>query len=465
MALNYFFTILFLALGLSALLFGRAMFSFFLKIANDDELSRRVGLAIGIPGLALLIFILNIENWYFRVWSIVSFLFGLGFFLRGLFFIFFRNFLVSALEKMISMGKVVSVFAFLIMLCLSVLTVSRDYVGPIEDISDCSNGSKLEVYCVLSNPEDILKTPDEKYFIVSEFGGIKPYEEPKEGNLALFNLSTKMREDLDIRLGSNVWGDPKCQRDDLRFGPHGIDLNKRYDGSYQLAVVNHYPQESVEFFELVFEENWSLVWRGCVSVPEKYYLNDITVESSGSFFTTHMYPRNISMNEWLSAAIFKYPTGVVLFWNKFKFEELSFTNAGQPNGIAKKDNILYVANNLSDTVKAYDLIKKEEVFSYSINSPDNLVIDDNSIWVTSLDHETLDVTAKCPGYTLKGIEEDHMVCSLPFKVIELSAKDLAPINIFTFSKNKAAFPTVALPDGDSVWVGSFSLDRLVSFKN
>ena len=56
---------------------------------------------------------------------------------------------------MIAMGKVVSVFAFVIMLCLSVLTLSRDYVGPIEDISDCSNGPKLEVYCVLSNPEDI----------------------------------------------------------------------------------------------------------------------------------------------------------------------------------------------------------------------------------------------------------------------------------------------------------------------
>ena len=70
MALNYFFAILFLALGLSALFFGRTMFGFFLKIANDDELSQRVGLAIGIPGLALLIFILNIENWYFRVWSI-----------------------------------------------------------------------------------------------------------------------------------------------------------------------------------------------------------------------------------------------------------------------------------------------------------------------------------------------------------------------------------------------------------
>ena len=154
-----------------------------------------------------------------------------------------------------------------------------------------------------------------------------------------------------------------------------------------------------------------------------------------------------------------------MFWNKFKFEEISFTNAGQPNGIAKKDNILYVANNLSDTVKAYDLIKKEEVFSFSINSPDNLVIENNSIWVTSLNHEVFDVIAKCDGYTLQGIKEDHMICSLPFKVIELSTKDLMPTSIFTFNKNKAAFPTVALPVGDSVFVGSFSLDRLVSFEN
>ena len=185
----------------------------FLKIANDDELSKRVGLAIRHSRL-------SITNFYSQYRKLVfqgveySLLFIWIRFLpeRIIFHIFLGIFLVSALEKMISMGKVVSVFAFLIMLCLSVLTLSRDYVGPIEDISDCSNGSKLEVYCVLSNPEDILKTPDEKYFIVSEFGGIKPYEEPKEGNLALFNLSTKMREDLDIRLGSNVWGDPKCQK-------------------------------------------------------------------------------------------------------------------------------------------------------------------------------------------------------------------------------------------------------------
>ena len=152
MALNYFFAVIFLISGLSALFFSKTMFTFFLKIANDGELSKRVGLAIGVSGLALLIFILNIDNWHYRVWSIISFLFGFGFFLRGLFFIFFRKFLVGILEKMIDMGKVINIFAFLVTICLTVLTVSRDYVGPIEDISDCSSGSRLEVYCVLSNP-------------------------------------------------------------------------------------------------------------------------------------------------------------------------------------------------------------------------------------------------------------------------------------------------------------------------
>ena len=466
MALNYFFAIFFLVLGLSALFFGARILSFFIEALKQQKLSKNIGISLSVVGLFILISILNIENWHHRMWSVASFIFGIGFFIRGLSFIFLREWFFGPLDFLKNKIPITfSISTFILFMSFSLLTLTRDYLGPVEDISDCEDGPELRVYCVLSNPEDISKTPDEKYLVVSEFGGIKPYEEPKEGSLALFNLSTKMREDLDIKLGSNVWGDPKCQREDLRFGPHGIDLNTRYDGSYQLAVVNHYPQESVEFFELVFEENWSLIWRGCISVPEKYYINDITLEMSGSFFTTHMYKRDTSINQLLSAATFKYPTGMVLYWNKFKFEELSFTNSGQPNGIAKKDNILFVANNLSDTVKAYDLIKKEEVFSYRINSPDNLVIDSNSIWVTSLNHEVFDVIAKCDGYTLEGIEEDHMVCSLPFKVIELSTKDLTPINVFTFNKNKAAFPTVAMPDGDSVWIGSFSLDRLVSFEN
>ena len=60
MALNYFFTVIFIIMGLSALLFGKVMYSYFLKIVSNNDLSKKVGLALGIPGLALLLFILNI---------------------------------------------------------------------------------------------------------------------------------------------------------------------------------------------------------------------------------------------------------------------------------------------------------------------------------------------------------------------------------------------------------------------
>ena len=113
------------------------------------------------------------------MWSVASFIFGIGFFIRGLSFIFLREWFFGPLDFLKNKIPITfSISTFILFMSFSLLTLTRDYLGPVEDISDCEDGPELRVYCVLSNPEDILKTPDEKYFIVSEFGGIKPYEEP-----------------------------------------------------------------------------------------------------------------------------------------------------------------------------------------------------------------------------------------------------------------------------------------------
>ena len=44
---------------------------------------------------------------------------------------------------------------------------------------------------------------------------------------------------------------------------------------------------------------------GCVDVPEKFYLNDIALKKDGTFYVSHMYPRDISMTEWLITTILK----------------------------------------------------------------------------------------------------------------------------------------------------------------
>ena len=43
--------------------------------------------------------------------------------------------------------------------------------------------------------------------------------------------------------------------------------------SYQLGVVNHFPDETIEMFEIFKESgSWNMVWRGCIEVPNEFIL-------------------------------------------------------------------------------------------------------------------------------------------------------------------------------------------------
>ena len=69
---------------------------------------------------------------------------------------------------------------------------------------------------------------------------------------ALLDLETGKRIIPNITIASNSWGDPSCNRiDGQQYGPHGIDLVERNDGKLQLGVVSHYPDETIEMFELI----------------------------------------------------------------------------------------------------------------------------------------------------------------------------------------------------------------------
>ena len=76
-----------------------------------------------------------------------------------------------------------------------------------------------------------------------------PLVEMRPGKLSFFNIRKNPKS-------ANILLEPKlgfldCDRDvNTPFGPHGLDLVKRQDGRLQLAVVSHYPTETVEMFEL-----------------------------------------------------------------------------------------------------------------------------------------------------------------------------------------------------------------------
>ena len=96
------------------------------------------------------------------------------------------------------------------------------------------------------------------------------------------------------------------------MGPHGLDLVLRKDGRLQLAVVSHYPTESVEMFELKENNGWILEWKGCVDVEGQYYFNDVALDTSGNFYATHMFNTEFSLARLIWNVFAKSDTGMVV---------------------------------------------------------------------------------------------------------------------------------------------------------
>ena len=431
-----------------------------------------------IISICLVAFVLIQPFWYFYSQYLVLFVLGLIFLTHGLFvFRADENVYLNLIKRVQKNYYIYSISAISVLLLVSVLLLFRSYIGPFPEVNNCGSGDDLSIVCGLEkSPEDIVITPDNKYLIISGFGGIAPLHESNdprggEGSLFLMDAYTKTKSSLNIRYEENVWGDGVCDRDsESSFNPHGIDLVKRDDNKYQLTVVNHLPSETIEMFELLKADIktsneeigslWELVWRGCVRVPDEYYLNDVSLASDGSLFVTHMHSKNISISEFLFKSITKGKTGFAMRWDReLGFSEISKSQGGQPNGIVYDDSTdsLHISLNLSDKIIAIDLRENKIINSFSLNSPDNLVFDGQNLWITNFEHEILDA--------LRCVDS---VCPLPFRVTKLDAKSYEVLESWFFAGEPFGLPSVAVPISNElisgqIVLGSFMSDRLAYF--
>jgi len=76
-------------------------------------------------------------------------------------------------------------------------------VEPFKPLVGCESNEELNVICGFSNPEDLALTPDNEFFILSEYGGQKPIQEVLPGNLALFHIPSRTKKDFVIEFGNN----------------------------------------------------------------------------------------------------------------------------------------------------------------------------------------------------------------------------------------------------------------------
>jgi DNA-binding beta-propeller fold protein YncE len=452
--MNYFYFFFFLFLSL--LLWVKPLIIFICKKIDQAQNLNILGGLTFLIGMAMVIFSIN-SAWVERLWILLTLIVGILLCIRGLVVIFFLEKIKKILPLYLNHYYKFSIPISAVMISLALFTVSTDYIGPQKNISECKSDDAISVICGVSNPEDIVVTPDNKYLLISEFGGIRPYDSTKSGGFALLRLSDNKIITPKISFGKNIWGEDSCKQNEI-FGPHGIDLVQREDGSYQLGVINHYPGETIEMFELVQkseQDTWSFVWRGCVEVPEKYYLNDVALKKDGTFYVSHMYSRDITMTKWLITALFKKDSGVILEWNKDSFIEIPNSEGSGPNGITLNEltNNLFISYNQGDRVVKFDLSDNKKLQTFKVESPDNIYINKDSVWLTSLDFQPNDA----------GDCIERPACSLPFSIYEIDRETFVLKNENSFNKTVFGLPTIAVPIDNTIFMGSFHSDRLGYF--
>ena len=452
--MNYFYFFFFLFLSL--LLWVKPLIVFICKKIDGAQNLHILGGLTFLIGMAMVIFSIN-SDWAERLWILLTLIVGILLCIRGLVVIFFLEKIKKILPLYLNHYYKFSIPISVVMISLALFTVTTDYIGPQKNISECKSDDAISVICGVSNPEDIVVTPDNKYLLISEFGGIRPYDSTKSGGFALLRLSDNKIITPKISFGKNIWGEDSCKQNEI-FGPHGIDLVQREDGSYQLGVINHYPGETIEMFELVQKsehDTWSFVWRGCIEVPEKYYLNDIALKKDGTFYVSHMYSRDITMTKWLITALLKKDSGVILEWNKDSFIEIPNSEGSGPNGITLNEstNNLFISYNQGDRVVKFDLSDNKKLQTFKVESPDNIYINKDSVWLTSLDFQPNDA----------GDCIERPACSLPFSIYEIDRETFVLKNKNSFNKTVFGLPTIAVPIENTIFMGSFHSDRLGYF--
>lgn len=349
------------------------------------------------------------------------------------------------------------------------LYVTQANIEKVSYIEGCNSDEILRVYCDFQNPEDLSKLPDERHILVSEFGAIIPLSpENIPGNFSLLDTFNGTKKTLDITMGPNDWGDKNCERDTKIFSPHGIDVNQRQDGRYQLAVVNHMPKESIEMFELLQnEENWSLIWRGCVFAPEHGYFNDVALKSDGSFYVSQMYDKDSSL---FRLALFdntKENTGYIYYWEKNNdFIKVVNTDGAFPNGVelSQDENSLFINYAFGNKTSKYSFMTDELEYSFNINGiPDNITVDDEYLWIGAQDHSGLDSLIYCGVFAKKTFENPNInQCPLPFVGYQLMQSDLSLVNTYSYSDTVMGAATVALSMNGKLYFGTYHGDRIAS---
>lgn len=332
---------------------------------------------------------------------------------------------------------------------------------PPPPLMDCGAHGDIEILCGTRSPEDLELTPDGKFLIVPNFvqAGRGGGNGPGPG-MQLFDIANKTFSKLPITAEPRKdWGDASCPGPigDALVG-HGISLNKRTGGIWELYVVNHGGgRQSMEMFELKpAGGSYELVWHGCV--VSKWDFNDVAALPNGDFVATH--PTALAPQGPAGRGFDLFagnPSGWVARWSAAKGEEeIPGTRVGYPNGvlISSDSRYMYVNAWTAKEVHKYDLKQGKELKVIKLDfMPDNIT------WTPKrqiLAAGVKGARGDCPAGS-------GTPCNVTFGVAQIDPAKMEAKTVYSSDGKPALISgvSVALEVGKSIYIGAFSGDRLV----
>jgi hypothetical protein len=330
--------------------------------------------------------------------------------------------------------------------------------GGAPAITTCEAGAGLTPDCRYQNPEDLAVSPLGNFLLISQMGGM---DGERPGNLVSFEPASGAIRVLYPHAEAHHpvagWGDAAC-RPPTVFAPHGIHLERLDNGADALYVINHGGRESVEMFEVLeFGTEIELLWRGCVVAPDHGYFNDLVVLRNGDFWASQMFPRNANLI-WTSLRMMflGHTLGYAYHWSPERgFQALPGTETKFANGIEKSadERTVFLNSYFGGEVIKVDVATGERLGSTPVPAPDNLSWSPTGELLVAGHLGTIRETLACAD-----LPEGS--CGFGFQIVAVDPATMVGRLLLEHGGPPMGAVTVAVPFGDSVYLGTFAGDRI-----
>ena len=314
----------------------------------------------------------------------------------------------------------------------------------------CNSDSGIEYICGPANAEDLLSIGDTGMLIASGMNGTLDGS-ANNGHIYLIDPDDGSWSDLvsDTGYSEDFAGDsyPECpgplNTDD--FSAHGLALRETETSVFDLYVTSHGAREAVEIFDLDMRSaDARLTWKGCVPLDEAVMHNSVAITKDGGFITTQF----MTWAGGLESVLSGEAEGRLVMWRPGGDPTvIPGTELEGPNGIvlSQDESYAYVAAFATGDFVRFDLsVDPIQSDSVSLN-----ILPDNIRWGV-------------PGMLLTA---GGNMSGNGWSVVEINA-DTLEFNRIGGMDTGAALQgaSSALQVGDTIWVGTYSGDRVGYFQ-